>query len=181
MSASAINIRLQWRHGTIKNSLAHCLTELTARISPIQFSYLEWRPGAGFVKADTGAAPVLVTGVATHDQDIPLDELRLFGSGGGLHAINDAGLTRWMQWRVAENAREDGQDAQAGDAEPITSEWTPITVEKVDYPILVLDGDGARRFGLASGLPEIGDYTVEEYRRDGELFCWNLEERKTNG
>lgn len=162
-------LTLWWRHGTLASPLAGCLDQLIATLgSKPALSYLEWRPGAGLLNPLTAPPQVLIDGPPDHDPNVPLDELRLFAKTSGLHAIEDAGSTRWMQWMLG-NPTGDG--------------WEAIDVEAIAaYPILRLDKDGARRFGLsADRLPRKGKYTVREYRHNGELFCWNLHLENANG
>lgn len=152
---------ISWRAGILeRESLAsslHRLEELHG--DAIVFSYLEWRPGAGLLNPEAGPAPVLFQGAPAHNSPVALDEMRLFSEKSGLHAIEDAGDTRWMQWRH--------------DASPAT-DWTELQVDIVEYSVLMLDEPSARRFGIAAELPGREKSLIREYRLGGEIFCWNL-------
>lgn len=162
---------LWWRHGRIDQPLASALNDLAKKVgsSSINWAYVERRPGSNLDNQQTTA--VLIESLSNADESIALDEVRLFANDGGLHAIEDAKQTRWMQWQVGERTPQAGQ-------EPWSHE---PTVEKEGYSICMLDAEGARRFCLDHDvLPALDTLLVVEYRRGGELFCWNLLE-KSNG
>jgi len=152
---------ISWLAGILKKEpLAGSLHKLEEKHGDaIVFSYLEWRPGAGLLNPDAGPAPVLFQGAPSHDADVALDEVRLFSEKSGLHAIEDSGGTRWMQWR---------HETSAG------ADWTELQVDIVEYSVLMLDERSARRFGLAAELPDQEKPLIREYRLGGEIFTWNL-------
>lgn len=163
-------VTLWWRAATEPKDLAQALEALVDQFeksgSEVKFSYLEPRPGSGLLGGSCGPPQVLAEGRPPTDGSLPaLDEVRLFGADGGLHAIAESGETRWMQWTL----RPLGQSA---------GEWNTEEVEVADpYPLLLLNpADSGRRFGLARGAVVSGPtrFAAQEYRRRGELFCWNL-------
>jgi len=152
---------ISWRAGILeKEPLAGSLDKLEEKHGDaILFSYLEWRPGAGLLNPDAGPAPVFLQGAPIHDADVAVDEVRLFSEESGLHAVEDSGGTRWMQWR---------HEASKG------ADWTELQVDIVEYSVLMLDERSARRFGLNVELPTQEELRIREYRLAGEIFCWNL-------
>jgi len=164
---STAQTKLWWRRNSAQQSLATEVDSLIERVGAdqITWSYLEWRPGSNL--CDDPTAPILAQGAPNHNQSIPLDEVRLFTADGGIHAIEDSGRTRWMQWqtRLPENANDN-----AG--------WISEQVHAEEWDkIFMLSNEAARRFGLNKGaLPRQEKMKIIEYRRNGELFCWNLTE-----
>jgi len=128
--------------------------------------YLEPRPGALLVPDDALPPPLLSKEWPPCSVTPTLDEARLFTAGAGLHAIYVGGSTRYLSWVLSDEA-SDGRPA-----------WQRASVNVSSFPIEPLDPEAGRRFGiLANLLPVPGSrYTVHEYRRNGELFCWNLTE-----
>jgi len=156
---------LWWCSDAIDQPLAEALDSLVKRLGAnhIEWSYLEWRPGSNL--NNQGRAPILTKGAPDHAPKVALDEVRLFSDSGGLHAIEDAGRTRWMQWRTT--AFENSAAQSPWKAEQ-------VSVEE-GYQIQLLDNQAARRFGLAqNALPLLEKMWITEYRQSGELFCWNL-------
>ena len=161
-------VTISWRAGMeYGKALGTTLEKQKDRLGKVLFSYLEWRPGTGLMKPDTGPAPILIEGPPADQAGLPIDELRLFGENSGLHAIEDAGTTRWMQWQL-------GSAPSPGNA----GSWEEVSAEAATYPILMLDKAGASRFGIDANLPADKTLWVVEYRVGGALFCWNLQRRK---
>ena len=153
--------KIFWKADTLKGQALGESIEKLAKIHGefISFSYVEWRPGAGILKPDSGPAPILFEGAPDRNGNVAVDEMRLFSEGSGLHAIEDAGNTRWMRWRT--------------DGAP-EADWSELEAKIVEYPVLMLDERSARRFGLDAPLPEQPELLIREYRFGGQIFCWNL-------
>lgn len=125
--------------------------------------YLEPRPGAFLLAKEANMPPLLAKEWLPCPGPTVLDEVRLFGAGAGLHAIDVDGSTRFMLWTLSPDFPEGER------------KWHEERVTVFSYPIEPLDGEAARRFDLPRDLlPPPVDYTVHEYRRRGELICWNL-------
>lgn len=163
---------LWYRCGSRPGALATLVREFTEQLGDVQLSYVESRPGSGLLHPGHPPLPTIIFGPPVElSASVPLDELRLFATDAGLHAIEDAGITRWMQWTTAPLP-----DASAPEAD-----WAKIDafLSRESYPILPLDGDGARRFGIAFDRlpPNAADrqWWITEFRHHGDLFCWNLD------
>ncbi len=161
-------VTISWRAGMeYGKALGTTLEKQKDRLGKVLFSYLEWRPGTGLMKPDARPARILIEGPPTDPPGLAIDELRLFGENSGLHAIEDAGTTRWMQWQLGSAPNPDS----AGN-------WEEVKAEATTYPILMLDEAGASRFGIHANLPVDKTLMVVEYRVGGTLFCWDLQRRK---
>jgi hypothetical protein len=157
-------VTISWRAGFEQNTtLVSKLAWLTGKLPGVDFSYLEWRPGAGLLSPKAGKPPILISGPPPGNPDVSADELRLFTKDAGLHAIEDMGMLRWMQWCIGHPSGKDQQDG-----------WQSLEAELIEYPIAMLDNAGASRFGIDHELSGKESMTVREYRIGGELFCWNL-------
>lgn len=158
--------KLWWRAGTIQASLAKSLNSFLADREDggrILWSYLEWKPGTNL--ANRTFAPVLQEGEPELHGIVELDEIRLFSEAGGVHAVEDAGATRWMQWQI-EQPFDLTEEAN----------WRKEIVRTVEsYQIHMLKDEAARRFGLSKpNLPKLEQMWVDEYWLVGALFCWKL-------
>jgi len=155
---------ISWRGGSEEGeALSDKLEWLTEKLSKVSFNYMEWRPGTGLLNPEAGHAPIFAKGLPVYKKNIAIDELRLFSKDAGLHAIDDAGTTRWMQWCLGEGSELKQRE-----------NWTQVKVEATENQIVMLDKVGASRFGVDAGLPDENYMIVQEYRVGGSLFCWNL-------